>query len=468
MADIVFLAHGLTSPLNASLALCKRLRAQGHVITYVSHADLQTVVEANGFAFVRLSADERIRERTETLSRSNPARWASEMRAARAESASLPEMVEVVASIDPDLVIADIETHYAIIATATLQLPTILVMNWFSIFERPGLPPPGSAHIPDGTAEDARAAEREWRGVRARSVIDRTRHKLGRGGVGDVLRPIGYGTYHYADLKTVATTRGYPLDRETDRTQWLRPYTYTQYPILCFNAFEMELPHEPPANLRYVGPMVDMDREEPRLSGDALGRWEALKARRGSDESDRPLVYCSLGSYWADLEFLQMIVNTFVRRPEWDLVLGLGEQTSLGDFGDLPDNITLLEWAPQLEVLAEADVAINHAGVTSVNECLLFGVPIIAYSPDLTDQDGVAARIAYHRVGIAAEWDTTNPRLLEQHVERLLDDESFRSNVQAMGSQLQRYAQEQTAERLISRFLETGELVDQPPRPADG
>jgi len=100
-------------------------------------------------------------------------------------------------------------------------------------------------------------------------------------------------------------------------------------------------------------------------------------------------------------------------------------------------------------------VAINHAGVTSVNECITLGVPIIAYSPSLTDQDGVAARIAFHGLGLAAELDAGNPTQLERNIERVLGDDSFRANVQAMGAAFKRYETDHVAERTIERILES-------------
>ena len=456
MADIVFVAHGLTSPLNASLALCRRLRDAGHQITYVSHADIGHVVTTNGFSFVRLEEDSRLRDDAMAESRRNPARWLRAMRSARIRSSKHDEIERVIGGLDPDLLIIDIEMHYAIIATASLGIRTVLAMNFFSLFRRPNLPPPGSRIIPDQGTASTRAAQSEWRMVRIRGIVDRVRHKIGRGGIGDLVRPIGYGTYHYADLKAVARARGYPLRDETDRGQWLRPYTYTRYLVICFNALEMELPHVPPPNIRYVGPMVDLERNEPRLTGEALARWEAVKEQRVSGRPDRPLVYCSLGSYWADLAFLRMIVDTFTRRSEWDLILGLGEQTRRADFGDLPDNVTILEWAPQLEVLALADVAISHAGVTSANECISLGVPVIACSPGLTDQDGVAARIAFHGLGIAAEWDTEDSAQLEQHIQHVLDRESYRSNARAMREVFRRYESDRVAEITIEGLLGTG------------
>ena len=459
VADIVFIEHELTSPLNASLAPCWRLRAVGHQITCVSQTDIGDLVTAIGFAAVRLEEDSRLRHDAIAESRRNPTKRLRVMRLARNRSSRLDEFERVIGALNGDLLIIDIEMHYAIIATASLRIPTILAMNWFSVYRRPGFPPPGSRILPDQGIESKRSAQSERRAVRLRGLVARARHKIGRGGIGDLVRPIGYGTFHYADLKAVARARGFPLRNETDRRQWLRPHTYTRYPVVCFNALEMELPHVPPPNLQYVGPMVDLQRVEARITGEALVRWETVRERRLSEASGRSLVYCSLGSYWADLAFLRMIVETFTRRSEWDLILGLGRQTSRADFGHLPDNVTVLEWAPQLEVLALADVAINHAGVTSVNEAISLGVPIIAYSPDLTDQDGVAARIAYHGLGVAAEWDTQDLARLEHHIEHVLDHESYRLNVQAMREAFRRYESGRVAEVAIERFLGNDDAI---------
>lgn len=457
MAEIVFIARGMMSPLNASLALCRRLRDAGHQITYVSHDPIEDIVVGSGFAFVRVDEDRRIREQAETELRRNPVKWLRSMRSARHRTAELDEFERLIGTLNPDVLIIDIEMHYAIIATASLRIPTVLAMNWFSVYRRASFPPPGSRIRPDEVSNLKRSTHSAWRGVRLRGLVARVRHKIGRGGIGDLVRPIGYGTYHYADLKAVALARGFSLKNETDRSQWLRPYTYTRYPVLCFNAFEMELPHEPPSNLQYVGPMVDLHRVEPKLTGEERERWEKTKARSNPNEPRRPLIYCSLGSYWADVAFLRMIIDTFSRRSEWDLVLGLGGQASRADLGSVPSNVTLLEWAPQLEALAMADVAISHAGVTSVNEAISLGVPVIAYSPDLTDQNGVAARVAFHRLGIAAEWSSRDPARLEQHIEHVLGEEIFRSNVRAMGRAFKRYETDRVAEIAIEQLLATDE-----------
>ena len=441
----MFVAHGLTSPLNASLELSRRLAAAGHQVTYVSHADIGAEVEAGGFAFVQLTNAQELR-RTLRQAIRHPIHWAGSMRRERSRSIKSDELERAIDALAPDLLLIDIEMHYAIIATAALGVPTMLVMNWLSIFRVAGLPPLSSSLLPG----DEKAVRRAWLEVRVRALGARVAHKLGRGALGDLLRPVSYGTRFYADLKQVARHRNYPLRTNTDRSQWLRPYMYTQLPVLCFNAYELEFPHRPHPNIRYVGPMVNKQRTERRVSNHDRQRWASFKQHR---RGDRPLIYCSLGSYWSDRDFLQMVLRVFSDRPEWDLVLGLGEQVTAQELGEVPDNVLLLDYAPQLAVLAEADGAINHGGITSLNECISYGVPAIVYSPGLLDQEGCAARIAYHNLGVRAAWKKFDPATLERHIELILGDEEIRSNVQAMRLAYERYEREGVAVRVIEDYL---------------
>lgn len=448
VANIVFISHGITSPLNAALEFSRRLTAAGHEVTFMSHAEVGEEVRAHGFCLVQLTPDDEIRQRP-THAKS-PWRWVREMRKARKRSIANTEIEDKVSALDPDLLVIDVEMHFAVIATANLNIPTMLALNFFSVFRLPGLPPLNSSLSPadDWTWERFRAA---WMRVRLSAWWARVRHKVGKGGVGDLLRPVALGTYHYADLKQVAKHRNYPLRQNVDRNEWLRPYMYTRLPVLCFNAFELEFPHQPHPNIHYVGPMVNKHRPERRVDDESRRRWEAFKQARATSALDRPLVYCSLGSYWADRDFLRMVVATFRRRPEWDLVLGLGGQTSEADLGPIPENVLVLDWAPQLEVLQLADCAISHGGITSINECISSGVPVVVYSPSLLDQDGNAARIAYHRLGVAAEWDTDRPEALERHIDDLLADASIGANVAAMARLYDRY--ERRAAAVVATYL---------------
>ena len=455
MAHLVLIPYGLTSGLNTSLEFANRLRRAGHSITIVSHTDIGPDVAEHGHEFVRVVDDERARQ-SHLSERKNPTRRIADMRRVRRDSITTDEFERVVGSLDPDLLLIDIEMHYAAIATASLGIPTMLMMNWFSIYRSPGIPPHDSELVPSDDPSFSADVERAWRRVRFEAYVASLRHKLGRRGVGDLLRPVSYGTNYLADLKQVAQSRGYRLDENTDRKQWLRPYMYTRLPILSFTAQEMDFPHEVHPNLRYAGPMIPTTRPERRFDDNVRRQWQQLVETRDQRGSDRPLVYCSLGSYWSDQRFLSTVVDTFRRRSEWDLVLGLGQQATSQDLPRFPSNVLPLAWAPQLEVLRVADCAITHGGSSSVHECVASEVPVAVYPPRLLDQGGIAARVAYHGLGVMGSWNGGRPEGLEGHIARLLDDREIRANLHTMRQVFDDYRDNDVAVKLVERHLAPG------------
>ncbi|MBV7332993.1 hypothetical protein KFU94_33145 [Chloroflexi bacterium TSY] len=62
------------------------------------------------------------------------------------------------------------------------------------------------------------------------------------------------------------------------------------------------------------------------------------------------------------------------------LLLSTGPQVSTDDLGTLPPNVKAFSSVPQLDVLRHADLMLCHGGITTINECIFFGVPMIVYS----------------------------------------------------------------------------------------
>ncbi|MEO1369641.1 MAG: nucleotide disphospho-sugar-binding domain-containing protein, partial [Acidobacteriota bacterium] len=271
-----------------------------------------------------------------------------------------------------------------------------------------------------------------------------------------VPRPsVGYFCFEIDDLRDVARRHGFDLRRETTRRHWLRPFMYTRLPVLCWNARELDWPRgsspeELPANVTYVGPMVLRGGSTPAPTSEApdpsVDAWRRFRASRGEAGERRPLVYASLGSFWAgDTALLRHLVQIFVRRPEWDLVLGLGRQADADALGPVPRNALVLDWAPQTEVLADADAAVVHGGVASLNECALLGVPTVVYSTGFVEQHGNAARVDFHGIGRIA----ATPHDIESSIHGVLEDPAYRRRLDALRPALERYAQERVALGLI-------------------
>ncbi|MGI9586502.1 MAG: nucleotide disphospho-sugar-binding domain-containing protein [Acidimicrobiia bacterium] len=457
---VAIICHELTSRFNTSLEFADRLQASGHRVTYVTHADVGDVVKEHGHGFVVLSSTPAKSPRLirPPLLRLIP--WIFESRRARNATAADDEIERAVTSVGPDIILIDIEMHYAAIAVARLPIPAALYMNFFSIYRLPGIPPLNSQFVPSGRATDAAQIRLAWRRNNSQMRIRRLSRKLGRAMVGDLLRPISYTTYHYADLKAVAKERGVVLSSRSDRTQWLEPLTFTDLPVLSFTANEMEFPHEPHPNMRYVGPMIPGARSEPRADQPFQKTWDAFDASMTTAQQSGPVVYCSLGSYVTDADLLLRIVNVFRRRPEWRLVVGLGHKAKPEDLGQLPKNVLAMDWAPQLDVLAIADVAITHGGTSSVHECIANAVPMLVYALDRDNMDraGNAARVLRCGAGLRGDVSTDRSTDIEGHLERLISDPSFRQRAVETRDVLGRYRSDDTAVKTLEGELRSGTL----------
>ena len=458
---VVIASNGLTSLLNASLELSRRLQAAGHRVTFVCGEGRAGPITAAGEAVVTLAHDRRF----DDAAAADPpppvgalrsprglaglVRWARRRRALRDRSITVDELADTIAGLDPDLVLIDVEFHTAVLATAGLTAPRALAMTFFSVFRGDDLPPLSSTLAP-GTGPAWRLRVRAaWWWVGLGALVQRARRRLGAGGLAASLRPMRLDTVDLADLGPLAARCGVDLGASTDRSQWLRPHLAADLPVLCYNAAEMDLPHLPPPRLRYTGPLVGLDRPEPAFPPGTAERWEATVAARRSAASPRPLVYATLGTVWAaDRDLLGRIVAAARLRPHWDLVLGLGGALEPDELGPLPDNVLAVRWAPQLAVLAEADVAISHGGSGTLREAVALGVPVVVYSTGFVDQDGNGVRVAHHRLGVVGD-PADSPADVVARIEQALTDAGIADGLARMGEVFRRYDRAGTAVEVV-------------------
>jgi UDP:flavonoid glycosyltransferase YjiC (YdhE family) len=145
------------------------------------------------------------------------------------------------------------------------------------------------------------------------------------------------------------------------------------------------------------------------------------------------------------------LLETARRRPELDIVIGsTPEGVFAGD--DLPPNVHTLAWAPQRAVLAQAELFVTHAGLSSTREAILEGVPMIAI-PLAGDARGNAARIAYHGLGERFLAEAPIETFLET-VDRVLREPRYAQAVAKMRAQFEADAANQMGVKFIDDVLE--------------
>ncbi|MEM9809294.1 MAG: nucleotide disphospho-sugar-binding domain-containing protein, partial [Cyanobacteria bacterium P01_D01_bin.56] len=234
--------------------------------------------------------------------------------------------------------------------------------------------------------------------------------------------------------------------------QWLLPYPHDELPILCFNALELDFSHNPHPLMHYVGPMVLETRQESKVEPSAAATLENIFTR--CRNAERQIIYCSCSTFLkSDQRFLQRLIAAVSDCSNWELILGLGGQLNVEELSALPDNVHAFAWVPQLKVLQQVDCAINNGGINSINECLYFGVPMLVYSLNRFDQNGDAARVAHHGLGIAGDMAHDSPEQIRDYIKFLLGDQRYQTRVKVMQECYHRYGYENRAVQVVDSLL---------------
>jgi len=129
----------------------------------------------------------------------------------------------------------------------------------------------------------------------------------------------------------------------------------------------------------------------------AEGEWQRPA---GADK----VVLVSLGSAFTKQPgFYRECVRAFGELPGWHLVLQIGASVDPAELGDVPANVEVSSWVPQLAVLRQADLFVTHAGAGGSQEGLATGTPMIAV-PQAVDQFGNADML--QALGVARQVPT--------------------------------------------------------------
>ncbi|PJM97405.1 glycosyl transferase [Streptomyces sp. CB01373] len=115
----------------------------------------------------------------------------------------------------------------------------------------------------------------------------------------------------------------------------------------------------------------------------AQGGWE----RPAGAEK---VVLVSLGSaFTKQAAFYRECVEAFGALPGWHTVLQVGRHVRPDELGEVPANVEVRSWVPQLAILRQADLFVTHAGAGGSQEGLTTSTPMIAV-PQAVDQFGNA------------------------------------------------------------------------------
>jgi UDP:flavonoid glycosyltransferase YjiC (YdhE family) len=119
-------------------------------------------------------------------------------------------------------------------------------------------------------------------------------------------------------------------------------------------------------------------------------------------------------------------------------------------------------------VLSHADVAVTHGGISTIDECVLSGVPTLVYCGFETDMGGTTARVVHHGIGIAGDRRRDDIRTIRGHIDRLLDDSRFETHLKHLRERYSTYVDNRVAEQLVESLLRSGDTDASPRQRGEG
>ncbi|QYR19396.1 glycosyl transferase [Paenibacillus sp. sptzw28] len=192
-------------------------------------------------------------------------------------------------------------------------------------------------------------------------------------------------------------------------------------------------------HFKFVGPIVT-DRYEPiELPVDRF---------RG-----RRVIYISMGTVFNDVkEFYELCFDSLASF-DGHVILSVGSRINVTSLESIPDNFTVLPYAPQLQILPYTDVFITHGGMNSVNEALYYNVPLIVI-PMAADQPIVGNRVAELGAGLTLDRISLTALNLRESVEEILSAGRYHENSSRIGDSLRMAGGQKKAIEEILKFKE--------------
>jgi UDP:flavonoid glycosyltransferase YjiC (YdhE family) len=435
VARIGFLPLPETGHLLESLKLARDLEARGHRVQYFSIPDLEDGIRAQGMAFVPILAEQ--------LPKGFLARMAV-MAAQGSRFAILGQIRRMIAlgqtiadlavargsrvlfeDAPPDFVIVDALMAPAALLCYGSGIPAAL-LHGLPTGRDPSVPPVTSPLIPAATLRSRVAIAWAWRWLFLRQFV---------------LRKLTLDDVKLT--RRLAAAAGFPLRDIETATSFMCATPRVPEILLCPRRFDFPRPDAPQRH--YAGPTIDFDRTEPDFE------WRRLAP-------DRPLVYCSLGSQGhlsaSTRRILRAAIDAIAGRPDWQGVVAVGPHLPIEDFRSPRDNVVVVSFAPQLQILRRASLMITHGGLATVRECIYHGVPMVVF-PLVRDQPGNAARVVYHGLGAMGDPRRVTAESLGRLVEAVGRAPSVRANVDAMAREFQRAEAEDRAVDVVEELLAT-------------
>jgi zeaxanthin glucosyltransferase len=391
---IAFVSLPVTGHLNPMLALAAEVQSRGHDVVFVSIPDVEARAVGAGLCFIAVGKEHLPLGNTKMAEEQFSVRQGEEGLKYTFDlmgtitGVIVRELEACFASERPDGVVFDTYQPYLELSAIALNLPYAHVSNAVH-FDVSGETP--LCFFDWEPSDSTEAKERNLIGVEHYRKL---------------LEPSLQVAKEYAREKKIEVDWS-DLKATRSKLAWI-----TQLPAeFDFGGTNLN------EALYHAGPFVN---EQLRPSVEFP--WDRLNGA--------PLVYTSMGTLQNGIESVfRHILKAASELKDIQFVVAMGNKLDRASFEQIPENVLLVDFAPQLELLKRASLCITHAGLNTVLESLTNGVPLVAL-PVTNDQPGVAARIRTKGVGDFLTTSKLSAERLKNLIQRVLSDPKYRKNAQ--------------------------------------
>jgi zeaxanthin glucosyltransferase len=401
--------------LNPLAALGRELQTRGHRVTFLQIPDLDTMVNSHGLNFCAIGQftyqSGTLAETFAQLSK------LSKIKALEYSLHFCQEMTEIICRDAPEaiafagievLLVDQLEPAGETVAQF-LKLPFICISSAQAIHRQ-------SIDIPPFFTS-WRYYNTGWAKLRNRIafyILDRSSYPIVQT-INKYRHQWGLSTYHHL------------YDTETRLA-----HISQQPPAFDFPAANL------PEYFHYVGPL----RNEP--SDSVSFPFERL--------TGQPLIYASLGSIQNTKSEIFHCISAACQDLDVQLVITHGGGMGEAGVQKLPGSPLVVEYAPQLKVLAKASLTITHAGMNTTLDSLSYGVPLVAI-PITFEQPGTGARIRWTGVGEVIPLERLNVSRLQAAIQRVLTEKFYREKALKIQQSIQQAGGVKRATNIIEQAI---------------
>lgn len=414
--SFLLVSWGTSGDLSPLLTAGRQLLRHGHKVRVIAAEYMRSEAQAAGVDFVAWQRAP-VGIEADPVNAADQSAWTRKVMFNPAKAYAADVRDEVL-RVPTDGVLSFDLLFGAVIGAQSVGIPVAMLSPHICLYPLPGVPPIGSGLLPAKTPQERAeidAASAEW--------IDFM----------DEFLPL---------LNDALTEFGLPaLKRTADFYEQADRLLLAISQTFDFPADSL------PANLRYVGPLLD----QPNWSGSWQAPWPQIAER------PRVLISCSSGCQGQEKLFQQAING--METLDVDAVATTGPNVD-GSKLHAPQNVHLLHSAPHDTVMKEVSVVITQGGHGTVSRALLNGLPQLVI-PNGRDQDDNAARVVASGAGLSLPPDASQAEIAAA-VLRLINEPEFRDAARLLGERIKADIAASTLVRELENMVAEHQRVHHP------